>query len=51
MFLLLFFILDLCFLLPAVITQISNPIAELIIPKGMPTKEGKAEIEMHPVIT
>ena len=25
-----------------------NPTAELVIPKGIPTKEGKAEIEIHP---
>ena len=51
MLLLLFFlIIDLYFLIPAVITQIFNPIAELVIPIGIPTKEAKAEIEMHPVI-
>ena len=42
-----FFIFDLYFLIPAVITQIFNPIAELTIPIGIPTK---ADIEMHPVI-
>ena len=30
--------------------QIFNPIAELIIPVGIPTKEAKAEMETHPVI-
>ena len=27
-----------------------NPIAELVIPKGIPSKEAKAEIEIHPAI-
>ena len=26
-----------------------NPIAELVIPIGIPSKECKAEIEIHPV--
>ena len=34
-------------LIPAVITQIFNPIAELVVPTGIPTKEAKAEIEAH----
>ena len=33
-----------------VIAQIVNPIAELVIPTGIPTKEAKAEMETHPVI-
>ena len=47
-----FFILitDLYFLIPAVIAQIFNPIAELVIPIGIPSKEAKVEIEIHPVI-
>ena len=45
-----FLIIDLYFLIPAVITQIFNPIVELPIPIGIPTKEAKAEIETHPVI-
>ena len=50
MFLLLFFlIIDLCFLIPAVITQICNPIVELVIPIGISSKEAKAKMEMHPV--
>ena len=32
-----------------VVTQIFNPIAELIIPIGIPTKEEKEEMETHPV--
>ena len=42
-------ITDLYFLIPATITKIFNPIAELIIPIGIPTKETKAEMGMHPV--
>ena len=44
-----FLIIDLNFLVPAIITQIFNSIAELIILIGIPSKEAKAEIEMHPV--
>ena len=39
----------LIFLIAAVITQTFNPIAGLVIPIGIPTKEGKAEMETHPV--
>ena len=42
-----FLIMDLCFLIPEVITQIFNPIAELAIPKEIPNKEAKAETETH----
>ena len=45
-----FLIIDLYFLIPVVITQIFNPIAELVIPIERPTKEAKAEIEIHAVI-
>ena len=38
------------FLIPAVITQMFNSIAEFVIPKGIPTKETKAEMEMNPLI-
>ena len=38
------------FWIPAVIAQIFNPIAQLVIPIGLPAKEAKAEIEIHPVI-
>ena len=41
--------LYLYWLIPAVITQLFNPIAELVISIGIPTKEAKAEMEMHPV--
>ena len=39
----------LIFLIPAAIAQIFNPIAELVISTGLPSKEAKAEIEIHPV--
>ena len=45
-----FLIIDLYFLTPTVIAQIFNPIKELVIPIGIPTKEAKAEMETHPVI-
>ena len=45
-----FLIIDSYFLTPAVIIQIFSPIAELVIPIGIPNKEAKAEIEIHPVI-
>ena len=45
-----FLIIDLYFLISAVIAQIFNPIAELVIPIGIPIKEAKAEMETHPVI-
>ena len=44
-----FLIIDLYFSIPAVTTQIYNAIAELVTPIGIPTKEAKAEIEMHPL--
>ena len=40
-----FLMIDLYFLVPAVIAQIFNPIAELVIPIGIPSKEAKTEIE------
>ena len=42
--------IDLNFLIAAVIAQIFNLIAELVIAIEIPTKEAKAEIEIHPVI-
>ena len=45
-----FLIIDLYFLIPAVIAQIFNPIAKLVIPIEIPTKEAKEEMETHPVI-
>ena len=44
-----FGIIDLFFLIPAVITQIFNRTAELLNTMGIPTKEEKAEMETHPV--
>ena len=49
-FFLFFLIIDLYFLIPAAITQILNCIAELVIPIGVPIKEEKVEMEIHPVI-
>ena len=43
-----FLIIDLYFLTPVVITKIFNPISELVISIGKPTKEAKTEIEAHP---
>ena len=37
-------------LIPAAIAQSFNPIAELVTPLGIPSKEAKPEIEIHPVI-
>ena len=45
-----FLIIDLYFLIPAAIAQIFHPIAELVIPIGLSSKEAKAEIQIHPVI-
>ena len=42
--------IDLYFLILAAIAQIVNPITELVIPVGVPSREAKAEIEIHPVI-
>ena len=50
-FFLFFLIIELYFLVPAIIAQIFNPIAELVIPIGIPSDEAKAEIELHPVTT
>ena len=50
-FFLFFLIIDLYFLVPAIIAQIFNPIAGLVIPIGIPNDEAKAEIELHPVTT
>ena len=49
MFLFFFLIIDLSFLITAVITQIFIAAATLAIPTGIPTKEAKAEIETHAV--
>ena len=44
-----FYIIDLCFLIPAIIEQVFNPTEELLMPTGIPTKETKAETETYPV--
>ena len=49
-FFFLFLIIDLYFIIPAAIAQILNPISELVVPIGMPIKDVKAEVEIHPVI-
>ena len=43
-------IIDIYLLIPAANAQVCNFIAELVIPIGIPRKEAKAEIEIHPVI-
>ena len=45
-----FLTIDFDVLIPAVIAQIFNPIAEVAIPIQIPIKEAKAEIEIHRVI-
>ena len=44
-----FLIIDLHFLIPAVIAETFIVVAELAIPTGISTKEAKAEIETHPI--
>ena len=44
-----FLIIDLYFLISAVIAQIFIPTAEIAISNGIPTKEAKAEIGTHPL--
>ena len=44
-----FLIIYLYFLVPAVITQILNPIKELVISVKIPTKEAKTEMKTHPL--
>ena len=46
-FFLFFSVIDLYFLIPAVITQIFNPTVELVIPIGIPTKEAKMNAEIR----
>ena len=48
-FLLFFSIIDLYFLIPAFMPQISNPTAELVILIGKTDEQAKAEIEANPV--
>ena len=44
-----FLIIDLYFLIPAVITEIFIVIPEFAISTGIPTKETRTEVETHPV--
>ena len=48
-FFLFFLITDLYVVIPAVIKQIFNPTAELVIPIGIPAKQAKAEMETNHV--
>ena len=48
-FFLFFLTIDLYFLIPAVIAQTFNLIAELLIPMGVPSKEAKVDTEIQPV--
>ena len=41
--------IDLYFWIAAFITQIFNPIADLVIPIGIPTEEATAKMEKYPV--
>ena len=50
-FLFFFLIIDLHFLIPAVIAQIFNSTAELLMSIGISPKKTKTEIEIHPVTT
>ena len=43
-------ITGLYFLIPVAIAQIFNPVAELVIPIRIPTKQAKAEMKTHSVI-
>ena len=44
-----FLLIDLCFLITAVISKKFIPTAELAVAAGVSTKEAKPEIETHPV--
>ena len=45
-----FLIIDLYILIPAVIVQLFNPIARLIIPIETPRKEAKPAIKIHALL-
>ena len=45
-----FLIIDLYIVISTAIAEIFNPIAELVIPIEISSKEAKAEIEIHAVI-
>ena len=44
-----FLVIDLYFLVPAFVTQIFNPVEELLLSIRATTKEAKAEMGTHPV--
>ena len=44
-------IIDVYFLIPAVIAHVFDPAAELLMPIGIPTNEANAEMETQPVTT
>ena len=48
-FFFLFLIIDLYFLIPAIITQIFHPIVKLAMPTGIPIIEAKEEMETDPL--
>ena len=45
-FFIFFLVINLYFTIPAAILKIFDPIAELAIPLGMPSKEAKVEVEI-----
>ena len=45
-----FFMIELYFLIPAVIAQLFNPTAELVMSTAMASNEVNSEIETHPLI-
>ena len=45
-----FLFINIYFLIPAVITQIFNPVEELVNPIGILNREAKAEMKTNPVI-
>ena len=48
---LLFLVIDIFFFNPVIIAQMFNPIAELVIPIRIPTKEEEEQqMEIHPLV-
>ena len=45
-----FLIIDSYFQISAIIAQISDPVAELVIPIGIPAKGAKKKMETNPVV-
>ena len=45
-----FLIIDLHYFIPAVIAQIFNAVAELVVSIEIPTKEANVVMETHPVL-